>query len=118
MRIVATGKHPADRVDPFGRLPCRHRTVLVHITDRESMGDDLVECRRCGYAMRLADLYEGLFPKNGSLPGAPAMMPGIPTELGPVPEQMKAPPSEGDSPSSPRKRRGKASREDSAKDSD
>lgn len=62
MRIVASDLHPAAKVDPFGRLPCRHGSVAVHITDTESMGSDLVECRRCGYAMRLADLYQGLFP--------------------------------------------------------
>jgi hypothetical protein len=62
MRIVASHVHPAGKVDPFGRLPCRHGSVTVHITDHESMGSDLVECRRCGYAMRLADLYQGLFP--------------------------------------------------------
>jgi len=70
MRIMASDEHATENVDPFGRLPCRHRTVLVHITDQESMGEDLVECRPCGYAMRLADLYRGLFPPGGAIPGA------------------------------------------------
>ena len=73
MRIMATDEHPAERVDPFGRLPCGHETVLVHITDAESMGEDIVECRPCGYAMRLADLYHGLFPAGGP----PGMPPGM-----------------------------------------
>ena len=29
------------------------------------MGDDVAECRSCGYALRLADLYLGLFPEGG-----------------------------------------------------
>ncbi len=74
MRIMASDEHDTARVDPFGRLPCSHRKVLVHITDRESMGQDLVECRRCGYAMRLADLYQGLFPDGG--PPIPGPIPG------------------------------------------
>lgn len=69
---MASHQHPVAKVDPFGRLPCRHQTVTVHITDGESIGEDLVECRRCGYAMRLADLYEGLFPPGGP----PIPMPG------------------------------------------
>lgn len=72
MRIVASGEHPRRKVDPFGRLPCRHDTVAVHITDGQSVGDDVVECRPCGYALRLADLYQGLFPgPGGATPGPP-----------------------------------------------
>lgn len=29
------------------------------------MGEDIAECRQCGYALRLADLYHGLFPEGG-----------------------------------------------------
>jgi len=76
MRIVESEEHPARRVDPFGRLPCAHSTVLVHITDAKSLGEDIVECKPCGYAMRLADLYRGLFPEGGPplvpMPEAPA----------------------------------------------
>ena len=68
MRIVSSQYHAARQVDPFGRLPCRHARVLVHISDQESMGEDIVECRRCAYALRLADLYRGLFP-GGAIAG-------------------------------------------------
>jgi hypothetical protein len=59
MRIVATGEHRVGVVDPFGAISrvCRHDTVLVHITDARMLGDDLVECPRCGLVIRLADVY-------------------------------------------------------------
>lgn len=69
VKVLSQKRHSVTDVDPFGRLPCKHRTVIVHITDGESMGDDLVECDRCGYVIRLADLYKGLFP--GGMPPVP-----------------------------------------------
>jgi hypothetical protein len=68
MRIMASDDHPVRQVDPFGLLPCRCEMVTVHITNRESMGEDLVECRACGWATRLADLYEGMFPPRDGEP--------------------------------------------------
>ena len=65
MRVMAKDSHPARKVDPFGLLPCGHDTVVVHITDAESMGEDLVECTECTYIVRLADLYAGI-----RMPGA------------------------------------------------
>lgn len=72
MRIVAFDRHPARTVDPFGLLPCRHRSVLVHITNGDLLGDDLVECRPCGYVVTLADLYRSMMPPGGLSGGAPA----------------------------------------------
>jgi hypothetical protein len=62
MRVLATGRHPARLVDPFGHLPCRHATVLVHVTGGQTLGHDLVECPRCGWVVTLADLYRGMAP--------------------------------------------------------
>jgi hypothetical protein len=59
-RVLDSRYHPAEAVDPFGLRPCRHARVLVHTTDGDSLGDDLVECRRCGWSTRLADLYAPL----------------------------------------------------------
>jgi hypothetical protein len=64
MKIVASAEHPTHQVDPFRDLPCDCTSVTVHITDCRSIGDDLVECRRCGYVLRLADLY-GTMPRPG-----------------------------------------------------
>lgn len=60
MRVVAVARHPSRRLDPFGLLPCRHRSVLVHTTDGEFLGDDMVECRPCGYVITLFDLYRSV----------------------------------------------------------
>lgn len=49
--------HPRLHVDPFGQLPCEHDEVRIHITNGESMGDDLLECDDCGYVVTLRDLY-------------------------------------------------------------
>ena len=68
MRIVMSQRHPVAKLDPFGRLPCSHKSVVVHISDQDSMGEDIVECSRCRYSLRLADLYRGLFPQGGVSP--------------------------------------------------
>ncbi len=60
MRVMVKGRHPARHVDPFHLLPCAHATVVVHITDGDSLGEDLVECPRCRYVIRIADLYAGM----------------------------------------------------------
>ena len=57
MQIIETNSHPQAMVDPFGQLPCEHTMVLVHITNGESIGDDLLECPTCDYVVTLRDLY-------------------------------------------------------------
>lgn len=64
VKILASDEHPAARVDPFGARPCRCDTVTVHITDGESLGDDFVECRRCGWKMTLRELYKDVAPPD------------------------------------------------------
>jgi hypothetical protein len=58
LRVLETGEHPRVVVDPFRMLPCQCDTVLVHITNGFSIGDDLVECLHCELVVRLGDLYE------------------------------------------------------------
>jgi hypothetical protein len=71
MRVMQSDEHPVSKVDPFGFLPCSHEVVTVHITDAESMGRDIVECKECGYTVTLADLYEPMFPKSPPVDDAP-----------------------------------------------
>ncbi len=40
--------------------------VWVHITNGESIGDDLLECQRCNYVVSLRDLFAAM-----SMPAAP-----------------------------------------------
>ncbi len=54
------GRHERAQIDPFGQLPCQHRTVIVHITNGRSLGDDLLECSSCGYVVTLSDLYAAI----------------------------------------------------------
>ncbi len=57
MRVMASAEHATAEMDPFGFLPCQHQTVLIHILDGETMGEDLVECQHCGYVVTMADLF-------------------------------------------------------------
>jgi hypothetical protein len=61
---MSAKRHEVASLDPFGMLPCKHKTVVVHITNAESMGDDIVQCRPCRYAVTFADLYATMFPKR------------------------------------------------------
>lgn len=60
--ILLSERHPRQQVDPFGLLPCRHASVVVHTTSGEFLGSDLVECGRCGIVVALHDLYFGMMP--------------------------------------------------------
>jgi hypothetical protein len=66
VKIVQADEHPARKVDPFGLLPCDCDRVVVHISDSESMGDDLVECMTHRYVVTLGELYRGIFPGRGA----------------------------------------------------
>jgi hypothetical protein len=63
-KIVDSREHPATTVDPFNARPCRCDTVIVHITDGETMGDDIAECPRCGWKMTLRELYKDVVPPD------------------------------------------------------
>jgi hypothetical protein len=60
LRILAEAAHPRTQVDPFGQLPCKHKNVLVHTTNGDQLGDDLLECPRCEYVVSLSDLYAAI----------------------------------------------------------
>jgi hypothetical protein len=60
MRVMASKVHDSAEMDPFGFLPCDHGSVVVHILDADTMGEDLVECPVCGYVITLADLFRPL----------------------------------------------------------
>ena len=68
LRIVSSDCHPRMSVDPFGQLPCKHPVVWVHITDGDSMGDDLLECTSCKYVVSLRDLFAAMSMPPGLLP--------------------------------------------------
>ncbi|MCP4447703.1 MAG: hypothetical protein GY811_20555 [Myxococcales bacterium] len=60
LRILEETIHPRMRVDPFGQLPCKHKNIVVHTTNGEQLGDDLLECQRCEYVITLSDLYAAI----------------------------------------------------------
>lgn len=60
LRILQEAAHPRIQVDPFGQLPCEHENVLVHTTNGEQLGDDLLECVHCKYVVSLSDLYAAI----------------------------------------------------------
>lgn len=63
-KIVKSRRHPASTVDPFNARPCRCETVIVHITDGETMGDDIAECPDCGWKLTLRELYKDVVPPS------------------------------------------------------
>jgi hypothetical protein len=65
LRILESGRHLRQQVDPFGQLPCEHEQVWVHITNGDGMGDDLLECESCQYVVTLRDLFSALMMPPG-----------------------------------------------------
>ena len=68
LRIIKSDLHPRTSVDPFGQLPCELETVRVYITNGESIGDDLLECPTCNYAVTLQDLFSAMRMPPGLVP--------------------------------------------------
>lgn len=68
LRILKSDLHPRTSVDPFGQLPCEHDAVRVHITNGESIGDDLLECPECKYTVTLQDLFTAMRMPPGLVP--------------------------------------------------
>lgn len=68
LQIVQSDRHERIQVDPFGQLPCEHETVVVHTTNGHGLGDDLLECPLCRYAVSLSDLYAAIKMPPGLLP--------------------------------------------------
>jgi hypothetical protein len=61
--ILQSKEHPRKLVEgPFATFPCECDTdsLIVHITNGETMGDDLVECPECRVMLSFGDLYAGL----------------------------------------------------------
>ena len=63
-RIIESREHPASKVDPFNARPCDCDTVVVHITDGETLGDDIVECQVCGWRLTMRELYKDVTPPD------------------------------------------------------
>ena len=60
VKVLSSAEHPRATVEgPFATFPCECDTVnlIVHITNGESLGDDLAECPECHTVISLGDLY-------------------------------------------------------------
>ncbi len=68
LQVLGEAKHPRAVVDPFGQLPCKHVNIVVHTTNGDQLGDDLLECPRCGYVVSLRDLYAAVRMPPGMMP--------------------------------------------------
>lgn len=68
LQIMRSDPHPRIQVDPFGQLPCEHESIVIHTTNGQGLGDDLLECPRCEYAVSLSDLYAAIKLPPGLLP--------------------------------------------------
>ena len=68
LRILSSESTLRTRVDPFDQLPCEHQEILVHTTNGDSLGDDLVQCVSCDFVITLRDLYAAVRMPPGTLP--------------------------------------------------